>query len=598
VPISRPTIEAVREQTDIVQVIGHRVRLKRAGRNLRGLCPFHNEKTPSFNVRPEKQTYHCFGCNEGGDVFAFLMAMDGLSFVEAITECAQVAGVTIEEDALSQEEVQQRARKASLFDVCKASAEFFHTRLLTDPAAQAARDTLAKRGITDETIRYGLLGYAPNSYTALLEHLHGQGISHDLACRASVARRSERTGRPYDVMRDRIVIPIFDRRSRPIAFGGRLLEGEGPKYLNSPESEIYNKSATLYGLNWARGPMQRKDRVLVVEGYFDVLSLHQAGFPETVATCGTALTPLQVKELRQNTDTVVALFDMDEAGMEAADRSLKIFLDQGVEARHMELPEGKDPDDFVRAQGPDALEGCLARSVPLIELSMRRAVSRHGTTPAGRQKAVRDIAPLLRKLPGVLRSDILVRAANLLGVRESALREAIGTPSTAPQAPGPAGRWKGNKALNNLLWLLLNAPESASPLVSEANLDLLSDRNDVKHAILLILDGFSLTQVLDQVEDPDLAAVLRLAGAREGLFQDEEVEPATRSILATLELTGIDTELREINLQMASDDLQRNAQALGPLLARRQALQIARQQAVKRKTRGADPHALTPGSPS
>ncbi len=597
-PISRPTIEAVREQTDIVQVIGHRVRLKRAGRNLRGLCPFHNEKTPSFNVRPEKQTYHCFGCNEGGDVFAFLMAMDGLSFVEAITECAQVAGVTIEEDALSQEEVQQRARKASLFDVCKASAEFFHTRLLTDPAAQAARDTLAKRGITDETIRYGLLGYAPNSYTALLEHLHGQGISHDLACRASVARRSERTGRPYDVMRDRIVIPIFDRRSRPIAFGGRLLEGEGPKYLNSPESEIYNKSATLYGLNWARGPMQRKDRVLVVEGYFDVLSLHQAGFPETVATCGTALTPLQVKELRQNTDTVVALFDMDEAGMEAADRSLKIFLDQGVEARHMELPEGKDPDDFVRAQGPDALEGCLARSVPLIELSMRRAVSRHGTTPAGRQKAVRDIAPLLRKLPGVLRSDILVRAANLLGVRESALREAIGTPSTAPQAPGPAGRWKGNKALNNLLWLLLNAPESASPLVSEANLDLLSDRNDVKHAILLILDGFSLTQVLDQVEDPDLAAVLRLAGAREGLFQDEEVEPATRSILATLELTGIDTELREINLQMASDDLQRNAQALGPLLARRQALQIARQQAVKRKTRGADPHALTPGSPS
>jgi DNA primase len=598
VPISRPTIEAVREQTDIVQVIGHRVRLKRAGRSLVGLCPFHNEKTPSFNVSRERQTYHCFGCNEGGDVFAFLMAMDGLSFVEAITECAQVAGVIIEEEELSKEEVQQRARKASLFDVCKASAEYFHNRLLTDPAAQEARDTLAQRGITDETIRYGLLGYAPNSYTALLEHLHGQGISHDLACRASVARRSERTGRPYDVMRDRIVIPIFDRRSRPIAFGGRLLSGEGPKYMNSPESEIYNKSATLYGLNWARGPMQRKDRALVVEGYFDVLSLHQAGFTETVATCGTALTPLQVKELRQNTDTVVALFDMDEAGMEAADRSLQIFLDQGVEARHLELPEGKDPDDFVRAQGPDALEACLSRSVPLIELSMRRAVKRHGSTPAGCQKAVRDIAPLLRKLPGILRSDLLVRAANLLGVRESALREAIGTPSTAPQAPGPAGRWKGNKALNNLLWLLLNAPEAASPLVSEANLDLLSDRDDVKHAILLILDGFSLTQVLDQVEDPDLAAVLRLAAARDGLFQEEEVEPATRAILATLELTGIDTELREINLQMASMDLQQGAQVLGPLLARRQTLQIARQRAVKKKTGGADPIALAPGGPS
>jgi DNA primase len=598
VPISRPTIEAVREQTDIAQVIGHRVRLKRAGRNLVGLCPFHNEKSPSFNVSRERQTYHCFGCNEGGDVFAFLMTMDGLSFVEAITECAQVAGVTIEEEQLTQEEVQQRARKASLFDVCKASAEFFHTRLLTDPAAQEARDTLAQRGITDETIRYGQLGYAPDSYTALLEHLHSQGISHDLACRASVARRSERTGRPYDVMRDRLVIPIFDRRSRPIAFGGRLLSGEGPKYLNSPESEIYNKSATLYGLNWARGPMQRKDRVLVVEGYFDVLSLHQAGFPETVATCGTALTPLQVKELRQNTDTVVALFDMDEAGMEAADRSLQIFLDQGVEARHLELPEGKDPDDFVRAQGPDALEACLASSVPLIELSMRRAVKRHGTTPAGRQKAVRDIAPMLRKLPGVLRSDILVRAANLLGVREDALREAIGTPSTAPQAPGPAGRWTGNKALNNLLWLLLNAPDAASPLVSDANLDLLSDRDDVKHAILLILDGFSLTQVLDQVTDPDLGAVLRLAGAREGLFQEEEAEPATRSILATLELTGIDTELREINLQMSSDDVQRNAQALGPLLARRQALQIARQVAVKRKVGGADHTARASGSPS
>jgi DNA primase len=598
VPISRPTIEAVREQTDIVQVIGHRVRLKRGGRNLLGLCPFHNEKTPSFNVRPDKQTYHCFGCNEGGDVFAFLMAMDGLSFVEAITECAQVAGVTIEEEKLSPEEIQQRARKANLFDVCKASAAFFHTRLLTDPEAQEARDTLAQRGITDETIRYGMLGYAPNSYTALLEHLHAQGISHDLACRASVARRSERTGRPYDVMRDRIVIPIFDRRSRPIAFGGRLLGGDGPKYMNSPESEIYNKSATLYGLNWARGPMQRKDRVLVVEGYFDVLSLHQAGFPESVATCGTALTPQQVKELRQNTDTVVALFDMDEAGMEAADRSLQIFLDQGVEARHLELPEGKDPDDFVRAQGADALEECLARSVPLIELSMRRAVKRHGTTSAGRQKAVRDIAPLLRKLPGILRSDMLVRAANLLGVRETALREAIGTPSTAPQAPGPAGRWKGNKALNNLLWLLLNAPEAASPLVSEADIELLSDRDDVKHAILLLLDGYSLTQVLDSVEDPDLGALLRLAGAREGLFQEEEVEPATRAILATLELAGIDTELREINLQMASTDFQRDASALGPLLARRQVLQISRQRAVKKKASGADPIALTPGGPS
>ena len=575
-PISRPTIEAVRDNTDITQVIGQRVRLKRTGRSQVGLCPFHNERTASFQVRADRQRFNCFGCQENGDVFAFLMKMDGLSFVEAVTECANAAGITIQEETLTPQEVEQRKDRASLHDVCQEAAQWFHSQLLTTPAAAGAREYLANRGITDETIRYGTIGYAPDAWQGLIDHLNKQSFPTELAIRASLVRVSERSGKAYDVMRNRIILPIFDRRSRPIAFGGRALSADDPaKYMNSPESEIYDKSSTLYGLNWARGSIQRKNRAIVVEGYFDVLSLNQGGFPEAVATCGTALTPKQVQELKRNTDTVIALFDMDEAGLDAADRSLKLFLDEGVEARHLELPEGKDPDEFVRAQGGEALEKYIEKSVPLFELALRRAVGRNGSTSMGQSRSVQQIAPLLRKLPGVLQSQLLVRATNILGAHESTLRKAIGNPSTPASAPGPGGRWQGSKPLNQILWLLLNFPDDAAPVISEANLDLISQRSDVKHAILLLLDGYSINQVLDQVEDTDLRAILAAAAAHEGLFEPEQATDATKEIIKRLENSSIQVELGEIKHKMERLDYESDPNQLATLLARRQELQLA-----------------------
>jgi len=504
------------------------------------------------------------------------MKMDGLSFVEAVTECANAAGITIQEESLSPQEVEQRKEKASLHDVCKEAAQWFHSQLLTTPEASDARAYLANRGITEETIKYGMIGYAPDAWQGLLNHLNQKGFQTELAVRASLVKRSERSGKAYDVMRHRIILPIFDRRSRPIAFGGRALSADEPaKYMNSPESEIYNKSATLYGLNWARGPIQRKNRAIVVEGYFDVLSLHQSGFPEAVATCGTALTPKQVQDLKRNTDTIIALFDMDEAGLDAADRSLKLFLDEGVEARHLELPEGKDPDEFVQAQGGEALEKYIENSVPLFDLALERAVSRNGSTAMGQARSVEQIAPLLRKVPGVLHSELLMRAVNVLGAHESTLRDAIGSPSKPPSAPGPGGQWRGDKTLNQLIWLLLNFPEDAAPIVSEIDLALISNRPEVQHAVWLMLEGFSYTQLLDRVEDESLRCILSTAATMEGLFEPEQAEDATKEIVRRLQQSDIQKELGEIQSKMSRLNHESDPDQIRTLLARRQELQLA-----------------------
>jgi DNA primase len=558
VPISKATIEAIRDRTDIADVVGRHVKLLRKGRALVGLCPFHQEKTPSFNVVEAKNIYHCFGCGEGGDVFKFLMALEGLSFVEAVKELAEPAGVQVEDREITPQERQNLRKRATLYEVCEEACRWFHNNLLTAPSASIARDYLEQRGIAPEIIEQARLGYAPDQWNALLDYLHGKGIDPELAVSAGVAGRSQKTGNAYDFMRHRVIFPIFDSRDRPIAFGGRVLEGDGPKYLNTPESDVYEKSRTLYGLNWARPDIQRRGRVLVVEGYFDVLSLLQAGFGEAVATCGTSLTQEHVQQIRRFTTTAVALFDGDEAGLRAADRSLPMFLDAGVEALNLALPGAKDPDEYIQEHGAEGFEGELARARPLIETVIRRSSEKHPMTPGGRQAVLEATLPLLRRAPLLVRENLLENTYDLFGVNDHQVRRLLGDTRQAPPARAESPRWVGNDKLNHLLWLLLHYPDHANPQVLERGTGFLCEREDVRWAIFQLLDGMALASLLEELEDPDVVRVLQATAAKAELYAEDQAVEATRQVLDRLEVEELEGQLlrlkRELSATVYRDD--------------------------------------------
>jgi DNA primase len=573
--IPKATIEAIRDRTDIAEVVGRHVKLLRKGRSLVGLCPFHQEKTPSFNVVESKSIYHCFGCGVGGDVFKFLMQLEGLSFVEAIKELAGPAGIQVEERELTPQERQSLRTRATLYEVCEEGCRWFHNNLMTHPSAQLARDYLDARGMTRATLEQARLGYAPDQWNALLDHLHGKGIDARLAIAAGLARLSSRTGNAFDFLRHRVIFPIFDSRDRPIAFGGRVLEGDGPKYLNTPESDIYEKSRVLYGLSWARQDIQRRSRALVVEGYFDVLSLLQAGFGETVATCGTSLTKEHVQQLRRFTTTVVALFDEDEAGLRAAERSLPMFLDAGVEALQLSLPGAKDPDEYIQSNGAKAFESRLRMAVPLLELVVRRAAERHGTTPGGRQRAVADVVPLLRKLPAVLQSDLLIRTCDLLGVAEDLLRREIGRPPSPRRVrrDEDRSRWVGNDKLNHLLWLLLHFPEHAVPQVRDRGTGFLSDREDVRWAVFQLVEGIALTSLLEELEDPDVVRVFQATAAKADLYTEDQALDAARQVMDRLEVEHLEGQVLKLRRELSTLDILAEREAFHALGRERMLLQ-------------------------
>lgn len=577
--LPRAVIDEIRERTDIVDLVGQTVTLRGRGNSFTGLCPFHQEKTPSFHVLRHKQIYHCFGCKESGDVFTFLMKTQGLSFAEAVKELAGPAGVTLEEKQLSPEELHRIRGRASLHDACEAAAEWFHTNLMTRPEGADARTYLKGRGITTDTIRRFRLGYAPDRWTGLTDHLQTRGLTVDLCVQAGLSRRNAERGTAYDFFRDRVMIPILDRRDRPIAFGGRLMQGEGPKYINSSESDIYEKSMALFGLSHARAAIQRKDRIIVVEGYFDVISVSQAGFEEVVATCGTALTAGHLQALRRLTTTVIALFDSDEAGLRAAERALPMFLEAGVEARHLELPGAKDPDEYIVKFGGPAFEERLAASRPLLELVVSRLAARHGSSPGGRQRAVQEVLPLLRKLPPVQRSDLLVKSADLLGVREAVLRELLGRDGAeAPGRAPTANRFVGTPELNRLIWLLLHYPQVTAPaLLAVPDPSTVTDREDLGFAIHQLLQGQPLAAVLEQLPDPDLQRLLGGIAAREGLCGPEQAPAMVQEVLARLELRAVNNRLYTVRQELSACDPNLDRARYLALLSERANLQRRRE---------------------
>ncbi|MGH9789843.1 MAG: DNA primase, partial [Candidatus Acidiferrales bacterium] len=424
--------DRVKTQADIVRVVGEYVRLKKTGQNFMGLCPFHAEKSPSFAVHPVKQIYHCFGCGVGGDVFSFVMAMEKCDFREAITTVADKCGIPIPKPTpRSPEERQATQQRTALVEMHAAAAQFFVAQLGAAAEGRAARGYLEDRGLERETIERFRIGYAPSAGDALVRALRSKFAEKLLADSGLVAR--DESGRLYDRFRRRIIFPIADERGRVVAFGGRALGDDLPKYLNSPETPIYSKSRVLYNLDRAKESIRQQKFAVLVEGYMDAIGVHRAGVTNVVATCGTALTPDQIKLLQRISEArVVVNFDPDAAGQIATERSLGLLLEQQFDVRVLALPrepgeeKAPDPDLYVRTRGAEAYRKLLLEAPPYVDYLIARAKQMDLSTAEGKLRAVNFLMPYVQKAPDrLLRSEWATCIAQQLRIEEPVLREAL-----------------------------------------------------------------------------------------------------------------------------------------------------------------------------
>lgn len=462
-------IEEVRSRADIVEIVGAHVRLRRAGRNFVGLCPFHNEKTPSFSVNAERGFFHCFGCNTGGSVFNFIMRVEGLTFPEAVRSLARKYGVTIPE---RDESGPAAGEREAMLKANEVAAEFFAHVLWNTTDGALARDYLKSRGLSLDTARTFMIGFAPGRPASLAKALERRGL-RDAGVKVGLVKMDASAA--YDMFRARVMFPIRDAQGRVLAFGGRVLDARLPKYLNSPESPLYSKTRTLYGLYEARQAISSqaasgKDRAILVEGYFDVIALWQAGFKESVAGCGTALTVEQLRLLSRYTKNVIACFDGDAAGRKASMRALEIFLQAGLLGHGIFIPSGFDPDTFVRDRGAAPFAELAENAELLVDYFLSEQKDEARGSIAERARAAARVAAMLKLVDDPFQFDLLARkAADLLGIGEEVLRkEARGTESRSPSARRPrapenrpvtAGGDAGTKAEIGLVALALLRPE-------------------------------------------------------------------------------------------------------------------------------------------
>jgi len=411
--------QELKSRVDIVSVIGERVRLKKAGgSNYSGLCPFHTEKTPSFSVSATKQFYFCHGCHAGGDVLKFVMEMEGLSFYEALKELAERQGIPMPQRAQYADD-ESRQREA-VFQMHELAAESFRANL-AGPTGEGARAYLARRGVKPETAAQFGLGYAERSGRALLRLLEQRNLSPAQIEQSGLARKRE-DGSFYDYFRGRLMFPIHNEMGKTIAFGGRGLADEDvPKYLNSPETPIYKKSKVLFNLHRAKEVIRKEDRAILVEGYMDVIGVTAAGFRAAVASCGTALTPDQVRVLKRHTDKIVVNFDPDAAGTKAAEDKLPILLEEGLQVRIVELDGGLDPDEYCKERGAEAYRARLDGAKGYFHWLADRARAQHDLrTTEGKVAVLKHLVPAVQRIPDKLeRMQVAIEVAGYVGVDQA-----------------------------------------------------------------------------------------------------------------------------------------------------------------------------------
>ena len=419
--ISEEILEKIKSQNDIVDVISERVRLKKAGRNFTGLCPFHNEKTPSFSVSQEKQIYKCFGCGEAGNVISFVMKDKNLPFIEAVKYLANRANIPLKLG--NGEQSQSNRKKELLYKVNVEAAKFFFSNLMNN---QNAKEYFLNRGIKEETIKKFGLGYANDSWNSLMFYLRKKGINDGLLEEAGLISVNKEKGRKYDRFRNRVMFPVFDYQGKVIGFGGRVLDDSKPKYLNSPETLVFQKGTNLYGLNFSLKHNMSERYFVIVEGYMDLISLHQYGITNVVASLGTALTINQARLLKRYADKVVISYDADLAGQMATLRGLEILRTAGFDVRVLSIPQGKDPDEYVRSNGREAFLKLINNAEPLIDYRIKKA--EEGIDFKNSQSVIlysKRIMDIISDLDPIEKDVYIKKASENTGIKEQALYDIL-----------------------------------------------------------------------------------------------------------------------------------------------------------------------------
>jgi len=461
-------IEEIKNRLDILEVVSGYLPLKKAGQNWRGLCPFHSEKTPSFMVNPSKQIFHCFGCGTGGDVIGFVMKYENLTFGETLRLLAKKAGVR-----LGEEYYRDSGEKETLKEIHSEALKFFRENLRGSTVASAY---IEARGIRPETAEEFSLGYAGKG--GLLERLKGKGHKEALILKSGLVSSGQRG--LYDTFRERIIFPIFDAHGDAVAFGGRVMGDAMPKYLNSPDTPLFKKGETLYALHRAADELRKKDCAMVVEGYFDAIMCHQAGFKNTVAPLGTALTEGHLKKLARYTHNIVLVFDGDSAGASAAKRSLPILMEQGLSPRILLLPQGHDPDSLLRAEGAERFQTLLLEAVSPVEFVLKDS-GRPLPPSRGKTETVREALSLIALVKDPIMKELLVsELSDRAKIREAVLRGEM-KKSLSARAAGKQGEGEAKTAAPRprneevmLLSVIVSMPEKADKVLSEISL------NDIK----------------------------------------------------------------------------------------------------------------------
>jgi DNA primase len=533
-------IDEVKQKTDIVEIISQYTTLKKAGRNLTALCPFHSEKHPSFFVYPEQQSWHCFGaCNTGGDVFAFVMKKEGLDFGEALRMLAQRVGVTLPSRAPEA----KREEKEEFFKVNEAAALYYHNLLLNSPAAEGAKSYVEKRGFTSKTIGDFQLGFALDSWDALKNYLKEKGHNEETAITAGLLIKGE-DGRTYDRFRGKLMIPIRDIKGRVTGFGARVLDDSLPKYINSPQSPTFDKSGTLYGIDHAAAAIRKQDRAIIMEGYMDVITAHQQGVTEAVASMGTAITESQVNILKKLSRNLILSLDADAAGEEAMLRAVSYENILNAEIRVIILPAGKDPDEVMR-EDINTWQKLVDTAVPLIDFMFEKTAGKLDLTrAAGKSKSVEGLLPIVAEINDPIRqAHYLQKLAGLVKVDVNTIKASLSR-LKPPSARRTAIR-EGSKQIASVKTARLLASSSRE----EYLLALLLQYNELK----IELEGLS-PEHFESTENREIYTVWRETG--DVVLLKERLDPAIQEhleIIINKKLPGVGNNIEQRCLDCACE---------------------------------------------
>jgi len=530
---SSDLLEEIRNRCDIVDIISKYVHLKPAGKGFKGLCPFHEEKTPSFMVSPEKQLFHCFGCGEGGNVFNFLMKYEKISFFEAVKMLAKKSGVSLPVD--EEKENFLNRQKERLYKLNNLTANYYRECLFKTNQGKKIINYLKKRGINDSSVEKYKLGYALPGWDALTNFLKKRGHSYEELIKARIINKSKIEGKYIDYFRDRIIFPIFNLSGRVIGFGGRVLDDSLPKYINSPETLVYNKGSNLYSLNFAREDIRKKDYLIIVEGYTDVLITQQYEFNNVAASLGTALTTRQIDLIKRFTDMVLIAYDADSAGNMATSRSLDLLVKAGFEVKVIDLPQGYDPADFLIKKGKTAFQNLIDSSLSLIDYKLKLLYSKYNIkTIEGKVKVIKGIMPTLSVMgdENELRAQI-VKISEELKLTEEAIRIDLvkykkGLREFIPSFINPDSEPGNIKAEKILIGCMLESEEIAQDILKrlkKEDFSILLHRQIVEAIEKNLKDNKMIDsqKVIDYLKDNEAAKLISKILIEETITFDEKI---------------------------------------------------------------------------